>query len=71
MTGKGVFNLVKWGKPGVIAAVELHPDAAETFCEAVWEALADAWDQGVAAANAATSDFSPENPFRTETKEPK
>lgn len=35
MSGEQGYNLVRYGKPGIIAYVELRPEYAETFREAV------------------------------------
>jgi hypothetical protein len=65
MSGKGAYDLVGWGTPGVIASVELTANQAEAFRTAVRRAMAEAWDDGAVAGLAAYSvdDCGP-NPYR-------
>ena len=49
MSGRAVFNLVRWSKPGIITSVEIYPADAEAFRAAVREAQAEAWDEGCSA----------------------
>lgn len=47
MSGKAVYNLVRRDRPGIISSVELFPADAEAFRDAVRDAMAEAWDEGV------------------------
>ncbi|MDY0829105.1 hypothetical protein SK224_08180 [Microbacterium sp. BG28] len=46
MSGESVYNLVRYGKPGIIRSVELFPDQAAAFRGSVREAMAEAHDIG-------------------------
>ena len=46
MSGKSVYNLVRYNRPGIIASVELFPTDADTFRAAVSDALAEAGRAG-------------------------
>lgn len=65
MSGKSVYNLVRYNKPGIIGSVELLPGDAEMFRAAVRDAMADAWDGGVARSESRGADSAfEENPYR-------
>lgn len=46
MSGKSVYNFIRWGGPGHIASVELFPADAEAIRKEFRAALAEAWDAG-------------------------
>lgn len=46
MSGRAVYNLVRWSEPGIVASVELLPADADAFRDAVRGAMAEAWDEG-------------------------
>jgi hypothetical protein len=46
MSGKAIYNLVRWDEPGLIAGVELTAAQADVFRTAVRKARAAAWEEG-------------------------
>lgn len=50
MNGKAVYDIRRYGKPGILASVELRPEKAEWVREAVADRIrevqAEAWDEG-------------------------
>lgn len=46
MTGKSVYNFVRYGTPGIIASVELLPGDAEAIRKEFHKALAEVWAEG-------------------------
>jgi hypothetical protein len=62
MSGKALYTLVRWRKPGLITPIELYPSDAEEFRAAVREAQAEAWAEGYD--TGASGDLHPEeNPY--------
>ena len=79
MDGTSVFHLVSHDHPGIIAAVVMRPDQAETYRESIGRAMAQAWDEGFKVGDRYGSDVTethagyrdslparPENPYLTE-----
>lgn len=73
MSGESVYNLVHYNKPGIIRSIELRPEQAEAFREAVREAMAEAWDEGVEATwnPDGTRNRYTENPYRDANPNPR
>lgn len=66
MSGKSVYNFVRFGRPGHIAPVELFPADAEAIRKEFRKALAEAWEMGARVTYSFPETAEEHNPFKVE-----